>query len=103
MTNSFTPKANNILSVIFTVLLFLLTIVTGFQMTVILEQNRKIELQNKRLSDLPEKYVMLERYGCDIGDLKETLKALRLSMSNELRDINQKLDRALYPFKGLDK
>jgi len=93
MTNSLSQKANNILSIIFSILLFLLTIIVGWQLTMITAQNVKIEAQNEKLSVLPEKYVRLERYCKDIAELRTTL-----------RDINVKLDRVIdKQVKYLDK
>jgi len=96
MTNSFSPKASGILSIIFSILLALLTIVVGWQLTVISEQNRRIEVQNEKLSELPEKYVRLERYGCDMTALRLSISTLQTNLKDDFKEINRKLDGALH-------
>ena len=91
MTNSLSPRVSNTITILISILVALLTIVTSYQYVIISEQNAKIEHQNERLEQLPEKYVMLERYACDINELRITL-----------RTIDNKLDRAIWPYKAED-
>ena len=83
-TNNLNQKTSLILSIIFSILLAFLTIISGWQMNLISKQNEKIEMQNERLTDLPEKYVRLERYICDLNSLKDAIK-----------DLGDKIDRSI--------
>lgn len=81
-------KLNNTLSIIFGILLTCLGVVSGWQMTVITEQNRQIKVQNEKFDNLPEKYVRLERYAADIKDVKSSMCQIRDSLQLDIRALS---------------
>ena len=62
MTNGLNGSQVKFLTYLVYVLLTILTIVVAWQAVT--------------LSEIPDKYVRLERYGCDVADVKDRLKEL---------------------------
>lgn len=58
------------------VLLGILTLTSGYQMMSLRAQDVKISKQNERLVKLPDKFVRLERYTCDVQRIEKCLARL---------------------------
>jgi hypothetical protein len=77
MTDGLSTRQVKILTFVVYILITLLTLTTGYQQTQIIAQNGKLDR-------LPETYVALERYKCDV----ETL-------NTKLNRMDDKLDRLI--------
>ena len=94
--NTLGNRANNYLALTISILTILLTIGMIWQMSLISAQNARIEKQEQRLSELPDKYVILERYGCDMATLGSTIADMKKDLREDIKALGRKLDRSVY-------
>ena len=101
--NTLGSKANNYLALTISILTILLTIGMIWQMSLISSQNEKIAKQEERLAELPDKYVMLERYGCDQATLASTIADMKKDLREDIKALGRKLDQSIYrPYTEYD-
>ena len=94
--NTLGNKANNYLTIAIATLSVLVSVALIWQMSLISAQNARIEKQEQRLSELPDKYVMLERYGCDMATLGSTIADMKKDLREDIKALGRKLDQSIY-------
>jgi len=101
--NTLGTRANNYLALAISVLTILLAIGMIWQMNLISGQNEEIAKQEGRLAELLEKYVMLERYGCDQASLASLITSIKKDLREDIKALGDKLDDSIYrPYSSLN-
>lgn len=75
-TNNLSKRQANYISILFTAILILVTILSAYQTVQISQQNTMIHRQQRMMTDLPKEYVRLERYRCDQERIEKTLGSI---------------------------